>query len=120
MRQWQRRNSEKRLTWKAALEACIGKEQGRQRQKERQADTWHKILAGAAVLDEGDQRPEYKGALLKLLDRFLTRPDDRALFNLPTQLPDNRTSGRIHGHPGRALAGRGVGLRRKAPPTAPH
>jgi hypothetical protein len=59
------------------------------------------------VLDEGEQRPEYKGALLKLLDRFLTRPDDRALFNLPTQLPDrpdNRTSGRIHGHPGRALA----------------
>jgi hypothetical protein len=40
------------------------------------------------VLDEAEQRPEYKGALLKLLDRFLTRPDDRALFNLPTQLPD--------------------------------
>ncbi len=33
------------------------------------------------MLDEGEQRPEYKGALLKLLDRFLTRPDDRALFN---------------------------------------
>jgi len=75
------------------------------------------------VLDEAEQRPEYKGALLKLLDRFLTRPDDRASFNLPTQLPDgpdNRTSGRIHVHPGRALAGRGVGLRRRAPPTAPH
>jgi len=60
------------------------------------------------VLNEAEQRPD-KAALLKLLDRFLTRPDDRALFNLPTQLPDrpdNTTSGRIHGHPGRALAGR--------------
>ena len=57
-----------------------------------------------------------KAALLKLLDSFLTRPDDRALFNLPTQLPDrpdNTTSGRIHGHPGRALAGRCARLRRK-------
>jgi hypothetical protein len=36
------------------------------------------------VLDEAERRPEYKVALLKLLDRFLTRPDDRALFNLPT------------------------------------
>src|SRR5437870_2050187 len=34
--------------------------------------------------NEAEQRPD-KAALLKLLDRFLTRPDDRALFNLPTQ-----------------------------------
>ena len=39
------------------------------------------------MLNEAEQRPD-KAALLKLLDRFLTRPDDRALFNLPTQLPD--------------------------------
>ena len=61
------------------------------------------------MLDEVEQRPEYKAAVLKLLDRFLTRPDDRALFNLPTLLSerlDNGTRGRIHGHPGRALAGR--------------
>jgi len=73
------------------------------------------------VLNEAEQRPD-KAALLKLLDRFLTRPDDRALFNLPTQLPDrpdNTTSGRIHGNQP-ALAGRCVGLRRRAPPTAPH
>jgi hypothetical protein len=45
------------------------------------------------VLDEAEQRPEYRGTLLKLLDRFLTRADDRALFNLPTQLPTDRTTG---------------------------
>ena len=50
-------------------------EQGRERQKERKADTRRKILAGAAVLNEAEQRPD-KAALLKLLDRFLTRPDD--------------------------------------------
>jgi len=33
------------------------------------------------VLNEAEQRPD-KAALLKLLDSFLTRPDDRALFNL--------------------------------------
>jgi hypothetical protein len=27
-----------------------------------------------SVLDEGEQRPEYKAALLKLLDRFLSPP----------------------------------------------
>jgi hypothetical protein len=73
------------------------------------------------VLDEAEQRPEYKAALLNLLDRFLTRPDDRALFNLPTQLPDrpdNTPSGRIHGH----LLGSRWSLRpasTRAPPTAP-
>jgi hypothetical protein len=74
-------------------------EQGRERQKERKADTRGKILADAAVLNEAEQRPD-NAALLKLLDRFLTRPHDRALFNLPTQLPDRldtTTSGRIHG-----------------------
>ena len=53
------------------------------------------------MLDEAEQRPEYEAALFNLLDRFLTRPADRALFNLPTQLPDrpdNTTSGRIHGN----------------------
>ena len=64
------------------------------------ADIRRKILAGAAVLEEAEQRPEYEAALLYLLDRFLTRPADRALFNLPTQLPDRpdkTTSGRIDG-----------------------
>ena len=72
--------------------------------EERKADTRARYLAGAAVLAEAEQRPEYKAALLKLLDRFLTRP----------------TSGRIHGYPGRALAGRCVGRRQRVPPTAPH
>jgi len=40
------------------LETCIGKGQGRQRQKERQAGTRRKILAGGAVLDEAEQRPD--------------------------------------------------------------
>jgi hypothetical protein len=31
------------------------------------------------VLDEAEQWPEYKAALLKLLDRFLSRPDGKRI-----------------------------------------
>jgi hypothetical protein len=51
-------------------------------------DTRRKTLAGVAVLDEAEQRPD-KAALLKLLDRFLTRPDDRALpADLETEMAE--------------------------------
>ena len=69
------------------------------------------------MLNEAKQRPD-KAALLKLLHRFLTRPDDRALFNLRPLLPerpDNGTGGRVHGHSGRVLAASGFDERRRQP-----
>lgn len=52
--------------------------------KPRAQDTRRKILAGAAVLDEAEGKEEYKAALFKLLGKFLTRPEDRALFGQPS------------------------------------
>ena len=45
---------------------------------ERTKDTRRKILAGSVVLSRMD-----RGQLLQMLDTVLTRPDDRALFDLP-------------------------------------
>jgi hypothetical protein len=73
---------QKLIAQRAALEARIRQEQNRENEKKRKADTRRKILAGAVVLDEAEKHPEYKAALFRLLDRFLTRPDDRALFGL--------------------------------------
>jgi len=68
------------LEKRGALDAQIRREQARKREQGRKADTRRKILAGAAVLDEAEQRPEKKAELLKLLNSFLVREDDRMLF----------------------------------------
>ena len=73
---------EKLLAQKAVLDARIEREQNREKAKQRKADTRRKILAGAAVLDEAQHNPKHKAQLHKLLGRFLTRADDRALFGL--------------------------------------
>jgi hypothetical protein len=78
---------------KAALEAQIRREEGRERSRLYKLDTRRKILAGAAALAEAEQKPEYKAALLKLLGRFLTKPQDRDLFGL-TPLP--QTEPKVH------------------------
>lgn len=77
---------------KAALEARLRQEYGRERANQRKADTRRKILAGAAVLSEAEARPEFNAQLQKLLQRFLTKPEDRALFNLPTTVSDRPAS----------------------------
>jgi len=55
----------------------------RKKARKRKADTRRKILAGAWVLDEAEQRKDFGEFVLKQLDSFLTRPNDRALFDLP-------------------------------------
>ena len=50
--------------------------------KERKRDTRRKILAGACVLDRADKDPASARHLRELLDAFLTKPPDRALFDL--------------------------------------
>lgn len=72
----------KLLEQKAVLEARIRQEQNRENQKKKKADTRRKILAGAAVLDEAEKHHAYKVGLMRLLDSFLSRPDDRKLFGL--------------------------------------
>ena len=70
---------------KKVLEQRLRKAQTRDRKKERKDDTRRKILAGAWLLDEMNQRPDFKEFVYKKLDSFLTRPADRALFELPSE-----------------------------------
>ena len=57
-----------------------------EQQQQRKDDTRRKVLVGAMILDgmedtESDQWPN--GRLIDVLDSFLTRDRDRALFGLP-------------------------------------
>lgn len=50
---------------------------------QRAEDTRRKVLVGAMVLGQMEASEDARRAMMGALDRFLTRPDDRALFNLP-------------------------------------
>lgn len=50
--------------------------------KKRKDDTRRKVLIGAMYMERGETYPDQKERTLKLLDKFLQRPDDRALFEL--------------------------------------
>lgn len=54
---------------------------------ERQKDTRRKILVGAAILSKVERGEWPKDKLIAMMDATLTRPDDRALFDLPA-LPE--------------------------------
>ena len=56
--------------------------------KERKRDTRLKILAWACVLDRADKDQASARHLKKILDAFLTKPQDRALFDLPPRPKD--------------------------------
>lgn len=49
----------------------------------RAEDTRRKVLVGAMMLEHMAFNSETKANVMKKLDAFLTRPDDRALFDLP-------------------------------------
>jgi large subunit ribosomal protein L7/L12 len=51
--------------------------------RERADDTRRKILIGAMMLEHMAFKEETKSNVMAKLDAFLTRPDDRALFDLP-------------------------------------
>lgn len=80
----------------AALEARLKQEkamkqkiEARKRAAEskikRSHDTRRKILIGAAILAKIERGEWPQDKLREMLDSTLTRPDDRALFNLPDQ-----------------------------------
>lgn len=64
-----------------ALQKQKAAEMARIRTQAKKDDTRRKILVGACILEEAESQgtmPE----LLKKMDRFLTRPNDRVLFGL--------------------------------------
>ena len=66
------------------LEERIKRQKMKLDSQERQRDTRRKILAGAYLLEKYKDKPE---ELKNLLDKFLSRPADRELFNLNNNPP---------------------------------
>ncbi len=75
------------------IAAQIQREENRLKKEERKKDTRRKILVGAAVLHKASKDSEYNKWLIhNLLDGFLDRTDDRALFGLsPKQGAEQKT-----------------------------
>ena len=72
-----------RLLEKAAqLKAQIQQAKAAERTLERKKDTSRKILIGAAVMARVDVGDWPMADLLSMMDGFLTRPNERALFDL--------------------------------------
>jgi hypothetical protein len=70
---------------KAKIERKLATIEASQRKRSRAEDTRRKVLAGAALLESVKGKPDKEAELRALLDGFLTRPDDRALFGLPVK-----------------------------------
>ncbi len=66
----------------AEVEAKISREQARETRSERKKDTRRKILLGAIVLKVLSQDDDPGESLRNLVDPYLVRDDDRALFDL--------------------------------------
>lgn len=102
----QRKTPEERLTelnqQQAKVEAELKQRRAaivRQKQQQqakitnakRKADTRRKVLAGAAVLAAAKADERQQAQLTAMLDSYLKRDDDRALFDLPP-LPETSDS----------------------------
>jgi len=72
---------EKLLEKKQKIDQQIASAKSRMKKKERVDDTRKKILVGAYFLEV--KYKDKENELIKILDGFLTRDNDRALFGLP-------------------------------------
>ena len=73
---------EKLLQKEAQLKAQIQKAKAVERTLERKRDTRRKILIGAAVMARVESGRWPKDDLLEMMDGFLSRPNERDLFEL--------------------------------------
>lgn len=67
----------------AQIEAQIQLNEAREKLKKRKADTRRKIIAGALALEHAAIDNEFGKKLFELLDRYVNRAQERALFGLP-------------------------------------
>lgn len=68
---------------KAREASLIARQKKKQKDRQRAEDTRRKILAGALVLDLMARDDQTRTQFLARLDTYLTRADDRGLFDLP-------------------------------------
>ena len=64
------------------LDAQLRALEARNKQAERKADTRRKVIAGALALEHYEKNPdsEFHRIIFRLLDEYVVRPHDRALF----------------------------------------
>ena len=64
------------------LDAQLKALEARSKQAERKADTRRKVIAGALALEHFEKNPdsEFGRIMFRLLDEYVVRPHDRALF----------------------------------------
>lgn len=74
------------------LAARIKDLEARERQKSRKHDTRRKVIAGALALHHMEKNPAsaFARTLARLLDEYVTKPQERPLFALPP-LPETQT-----------------------------
>lgn len=79
---------EKLLQKKKQLESQIAAVKQREKAEERKKDTRRKILVGSVLMRMVEQGELEHDKLQKMLDRHLSRAQDRALFGLPPRAQD--------------------------------
>ncbi len=81
------------------LDAQLQALEAQQKEADRKAETRRKVIAGAVALDHLAKNPDDPLArkLSALLDEYVTRPADRALFGLPPPDTTENTSARSEG-----------------------
>jgi hypothetical protein len=69
----------------AQLTAQIRSLEARERQQQRKNDTRRKVIVGAFTLHHMEKNPEsaVTKTLMRLLDEYVTRPNERLLLGLP-------------------------------------
>ena len=74
------------------LDAQLKALEARRKQGERKADTRRKVIAGALALEhfQANRNTEFGRVMFRLLDEYVIRPHDRALF---PDLPDPAENG---------------------------
>lgn len=66
----------------AQLKARKARLVSRRKSEDRKRDARRKIIAGALALEHAKHDPAFGAALQNVLDRYVTRQDERALFGL--------------------------------------
>jgi hypothetical protein len=94
------------LLRKSQIEAQLADLEARANLKRRKAETRGKIIAGANALDVAKRKLGFRAELADHMNRTVTRPEDRAMFDF---LPENGTPAASDGfaeaaNPARTLA----------------
>ena len=77
-----RQNEERALARFEQKNALVQKYENLKRRRERKLDTRRKIIAGAIALEHMKHDAAFAAAFAALLDRFVTKGPERALFGL--------------------------------------